>query len=96
MSVKTKDELLASVRAIVGEDTSDATLELFDDIADTIDNLSNTENINYKEKYEQNDREWRQKYRDRFMNGKPEEDEDEETEENSGKKYTYESLFKEG
>ena len=30
------------------------------------------------------------------MNGKPEEDEDEETEENSGKKYTYESLFKEG
>lgn len=96
MSVKTKDELLASVRAIVGEDTSDATLELFDDIADTIDNLSNTENINYKEKYEQNDREWRQKYRDRFMNGEPEEDEDEETEENSGKKYTYESLFKEG
>lgn len=96
MSVKTKDEILTSVRAIVGEDTSDATLELFDDIADTIDNLSNTENINYKEKYEQNDREWRQKYRDRFMNGKPEEDEDEETEENSGKKYTYESLFKEG
>lgn len=95
MSVKTKDELLASVRAIVGEDTSDATLELFDDIADTMDNLSNSENINYKEKYEQNDREWRQKYRDRFMNGKPE-DEEEETEEDSGKKYTYESLFKEG
>jgi len=95
MSVKTKDELLASVRAIVGEDTSDATLELFDDIADTLDNFSNSENINYKEKYEQNDREWRQKYRDRFMNGKPE-DEEEETEEDSGKKYTYESLFKEG
>ncbi len=96
MSVKTKDEILASVRSIVGEDTSDATLELFDDISDTLDSYINTENINYKEKYEQNDREWRQKYRDRFMNGKPEEDEDEETEENSGKKYTYESLFKEG
>lgn len=96
MSIKTKDELLASVRAIVGEDTSDATLELFDDISDTIDNLSNNENINYKEKYEQNDREWRQKYRDRFMNGKPEEDDYEEMEGNSGKKYTYENLFKEG
>ena len=96
MSVKTKDELLASVRAIVGEDTSDAALELFGDIADTMDNYSNTENINYKEKYEQNDREWRQKYRDRFMNGKPENEDDEEAEDNSGKKYTYESLFKEG
>lgn len=96
MSVRTKDELLASVRAIVGEDTSDATLELFDDIADTIDNLNNNENINYKEKYEQNDREWRQKYRDRFMNGKPEEDDDDEPNDSSGKKYTYENLFKEG
>ena len=96
MSVKTKEEILASVRAIVGEDTSDATLELFDDISDTLDNYSNSENINYKEKYEQNDREWRQKYRDRFMNGKPEDDDDEEAEENSGKKYTYENLFKEG
>lgn len=96
MSVKSKEEILASVRAIVGEDTSDATLELFDDISDTLDNYSNSENINYKEKYEQNDREWRQKYRDRFMNGKPEDDDDEETEENSGKKYTYENLFKEG
>lgn len=95
MSVRTKDELLASVRAIVGEDTSDATLELFDDIADTLDNYSNSENIDYKEKYEQNDREWRQKYRDRFMNGKPEEDDDDEPD-NSGKKYTYENLFKEG
>lgn len=96
MSVKTKDELLASVRAIVGEDTSDAALELFGDIADTMDNYSNTENINYKEKYEQNDREWRQKYRDRFMNGKPEDDDDDEPDGNSGKKYTYENLFKEG
>lgn len=96
MSVKTKEEILASVRAIVGEDTSDATLALFDDISDTIDNYSNTENINYKEKYEQNDREWRQKYRDRFMNGKPEDEDAEEAEENSGKKYTYENLFKEG
>lgn len=96
MSVKSKEEILASVRAIVGEDTSDATLELFDDISDTLDNYSNSENINYKEKYEQNDREWRQKYRDRFMNGKPEDDDDEEAEENSGKKYTYENLFKEG
>lgn len=95
MSVRTKDELLASVRAIVGEDTSDATLELFDDIADTLDNYSNSENIDYKEKYEQNDREWRQKYRDRFMNGKPDDDDD-EPEDNSGKKYTYENLFKEG
>lgn len=96
MSVRTKDELLASVRAIVGEDTSDATLELFDDIADTLDNYSNSENIDYKEKYEQNDREWRQKYRDRFMNGKPEDDDDDDPDDNSGKKYTYENLFKEG
>ena len=95
MSVKTKDEILASVRSIVGEDTSDATLELFDDISDTLDSYINSENINYKEKYEQNDREWRQKYRDRFF-GKGSDNDDEPDEQPDSKPMTYEQLFKEG
>ena len=50
-----------------------------------------------KQKYEENDKEWRQKYRDRFFSGQPakEEEEFEGEDEDPRTKYTYEKLFKE-
>lgn len=97
MAVRTVDELLNAVREIIGENDSDEALGLIEDITDTF-----TENqgdgTDWKEKYEENDREWRQRYRDRFFNTgandpDPIDDPDPEPE---PQKTKYEELFKEG
>lgn len=97
MAIRSKDELLNTVRARIGDDTSDEALAFIEDIEDTIndyENKNNSDNVNWKEKYEQNDREWRTKYRDRFFNSGTEPTDD--IPDPMPKKLTYESLFKEG
>lgn len=103
MSVKSKDEILSSIKAKLGEDTSDEAIALIEDVSDTFDDLSkssNSDGIDWQKKYEENDKKWREKYRDRFFNSTaddPEDDpEDDENEpEPEVKKMTYEDLFKE-
>lgn len=98
MAIKTRDEILASVRERFGADTSDETLALVEDITDTItdlENRANNDGANWKKKYEDNDATWRKKYRDRFFSGGSG-DEDDEPELPTKKNYSYENLFKEG
>lgn len=68
--VKGKDELLNQIKEIVGDNTDDSTLNFLTDITDTIDDYETRVNdqTDWKTKYEQNDAEWRQKYKDRFFN----------------------------
>lgn len=68
--VKGKDELLNQIKEIVGDNTDDSTLNFLTDITDTIDDYETRVNdqTDWKSKYEQNDAEWRQKYKDRFFN----------------------------
>ena len=97
MAVRTREEILNSVRTHFGEDASDSVLELVEDITDTITDLetkSKNDGTDWKKKYEDNDNAWRKKYRDRFFSGGSPEDEKEEPE--TRKNYTYENLFKEG
>lgn len=69
MAVRTQEELLNSIKGLLADDTSDASITLLEDVTDTLSNLSNNnDSENWKQKYEENDREWRQKYRDRFFN----------------------------
>lgn len=69
MAVRTKDELLNLIKEHLGEDTSDSALQLVEDFSDTIDSLTNnSDGEDWKTKYEQNDADWRKKYRDRFFN----------------------------
>ena len=96
MAQKTKDELLASIKTLVGDNTTDEALALLDDVSDTYDGLSAQSGEDWKKKYHENDRAWRQKYRDRFFNGDKDEIDDEIEEENEREKYRYENLFKEG
>lgn len=97
MAIKTKEELLESIKVKLGEDTSDEALTLVEDINDTLSDLSTrvTEAGDWKAKYEQNDTEWRQKYMDRFFapgeNYQPE-DEGEYDETETPK--TFDDLFK--
>lgn len=77
MPVKTKEELLNSFNAIVGENTDDATLELLADITDTINDYETRYSVDWEQKYNENDAMWRKKYKDRFF-GNADEDSDEE------------------
>lgn len=83
MSVKTKDELMNALRARIGDDTSDEALALIEDFDDTINNYEEQtkDGTDWKTKYEENDAEWRQKYRDRFFTKSVPEDEPDEDEE---------------
>lgn len=97
MAVKTKDDILNELKAKFGDDTSDETLSLIEDVSDTYDDMTNKvqESGNWKAKYEENDKAWREKYRDRFyshIDPEPEPEPDPEPE-NDGPK-TFDDLFK--
>lgn len=93
MAVKTKEEILAAIRTRIGEDDSDEALALLEDVSDTLDEKSGGED--WKKKYEENDKAWRTKYKERFMSsGKEKETEEEIEEDGEGNKtLTYEELF---
>lgn len=99
MAVKSKEELLESIKGLLADDTSDASIALLEDITDSFDaQKTSTETEDWKKKYEENDREWRQKYRDRFFStgseDVPQPKELQPEPDNSPKKF--EDLFKEG
>lgn len=97
MAIRTRDELLNAVRERIGDDTSDEALAFIEDVQDTINNYENNANndgTDWKKRYEDNDREWRTKYRDRFFHGGVEQDDD--VSDITPKRLTFDELFKEG
>lgn len=91
MAVKTVDEIMAKVRERIGEDDSDEAIGFIEDISDTLESFSNTED--WKTKYEENDKKWREKYRNRFFSSKEEVEEDEIEEPEEKEKKKFEDLF---
>lgn len=91
MAVKTIDEIMTKVRELIGEDDSDETIEFVEDISDTLDSFSNVED--WKTKYEENDKKWREKYRNRFFTSKEEVEEDDIEEAEEKEKKKFEDLF---
>ena len=91
MAVKTVDEIMKKVRERIGEDNSDEAIEFIEDISDTFKSFSSTED--WKTKYEENDKKWREKYRDRFFTSKEEVEEDEIEEPEEKEKKKFEDLF---
>ena len=93
MAKLSKDELIEKVRKYVGDRTDDDSIEIIEDISDSIDSSDADE---WKQKYEENDKMWRDKYISRFVEKKedepdtPTEHEEEEKEYNS-----FEDLFEE-
>lgn len=93
MAKLSKDELIEKVRKYVGDRTDDETIEIIEDISDSIDS---SDADNWKQKYQENDKMWRDKYISRFLEKKedepdtPTEHEEEEKEYNS-----FEDLFEE-
>ena len=98
MAIKTKEEILEQVRSLLNESTSDEALSLIEDIDDTVSDFENRtkENTDWKEKYEENDATWRKRYHDRFFNHSADNDDnpdDDESNEDKPKTYTYDELF---
>lgn len=93
MAKLSKDELIEKVKQYVGDRTDDETIEIIEDISDSIDSSDADE---WRQKFEENDKMWRDKYISRFLEKKedeldtPTEHEDEEKEYNS-----FEDLFEE-
>lgn len=93
MAKLSKDELIEKVRKYVGDRKDDETIEIIEDISDSIDS---SEADDWKKKYEENDKMWRDKYISRFVEKKedepdtPTEHDEEEKEYNS-----FEDLFEE-
>lgn len=75
MAVKTREEILESVRARVGDNTDDETISFIEDITDTLNDLETKakgDGTDWKARYEENDAEWRKKYTERFYSSEPE------------------------
>ena len=67
MSVLDRDTFLARVRDRIGEATDDDSISFLEDMTDTYESLSANGQVDWKTKYEENDRQWRERYRNRFM-----------------------------
>ena len=93
MAKLSKDELIEKVKKYVGDRTDDETIEIIEDISDSIDSSDADE---WRQKFEVNDKMWRDKYISRFLEKKedeldtPTEHEEEEKEYNS-----FEDIFEE-
>lgn len=98
MSILKRDDLLNSIRARIGDDTSDEALKLIEDVEDTLGDLETKaySESKWEQKYKENDDAWRKKYRDRFFNKSDEQETDLDDEEPEPKPLTYDALFKEG
>lgn len=59
-----KEELIEKVKAYVGDRTDDETISLIEDISDSMEIVD--DGVNWKEKFEELDNEWREKYIARF------------------------------
>lgn len=93
MAKLSKDELIEKVKKYVGDRTDDETIEIIEDISDSIDSSDADE---WKKKYEENDNMWRDKYISRFFEKNDEENEDPTDEDDDEKEYkTFEDLFEE-
>ena len=97
MAKRSKEELLASVNALLGENITDEALTFIEDLSDSVE-VSNVSD-DWKTRYEQLDADWRKRYKDRFMgvSTTPEEvkTEQEENVNEDGEKRSYDELFEE-
>lgn len=69
MAVKTREEILKSLRGRFGEEPTDDDIAMLEDITDTFTDFEEktSDVTNWKNKYEENDKAWKKKYSDRFF-----------------------------
>lgn len=92
MAIRTRDEIMSQLQSFIGEETSDEALSFIQDVSDTLGSDNSAQRITELEtQLQEQDIEWRKKYRDAFFNGKPDESVDEPDE--PSKPMRFEDLF---
>lgn len=70
-----RDNFFEKVKEIVGDRTDETAIAFIEDATETYDTLTDRaeggEVEEWKRKYEQNDKMWSERYKERFFNGKP-------------------------
>lgn len=97
MAIRTREELLDSIRAIFGEQTDDETITFLEDVTDTLTDFetrANGDGENWEQRYKDNDAEWRKKYTERFFSSEPAETPETKPKDEETKPKTFEDLFK--
>ena len=93
MAIKNRRELLEIIKNRIGDENTDENIAFLEDINDTFNDLENkaSNNVNWEQKYNENDAAWRKKYTERFYG-----DIDTEPPEPPAqpKVYSFENLFK--
>jgi hypothetical protein len=67
LAVRTRDEIMNAIKARLGDDTSDETLSIIEDVNDTFSDYETRSGEDWKSKYDELDASWRKRYRDRFF-----------------------------
>lgn len=95
MPILSREDLLVKVRGFVGENATDEALSLVEDICDTVTDMETraTDSSGWKQKYEQNDAEWRKKYRDRFFSSALDPNPNPAPQQDPNKAPTFDDLF---
>lgn len=102
MAVRSKEEILNSLKAVTEGNNSDEALALYEDVSDTFDDYETRVGEDWKSKYEENDTLWRNRYLDRFFGSERDTQIVDEAEgavitdpPTEDRPLTYEELFKE-
>ena len=101
MSVKTKDEILASIKEHFADDSSDEAIRFIEDVTDTFSDLesrANGDGTDWKAEAKriEADAEAYAKYKARFFSASDEEPDEPDPEFDEVKPMKFEDLFKEG
>lgn len=103
MAVLSKEEFMSRLQERIGEDTSDEAMTFIEDMTDTFNDMetrsSGNNDSEWKQKYDELDKSWRKKYKDRFFNSETNsadvKEEQEEDVIDDAKEKTYADLFEE-
>jgi hypothetical protein len=103
MAVLSHDDFMNAVKGLAGDNADDSTLTMIENFTDTFNDLETraSDTTDWKAKYEQNDNEWREKYKARFFEGKEGTDpttvmrEQKEDITDDSKDISFDDLFKE-
>ena len=103
MAVLNKEEFLSRLQERIGEDTSDEAMAFIEDMTDTFNDMetrsSGQSDEQWKQKYDELDKSWREKYKARFFNSESTpadvKDEQEDDVKDDAKEKTYADLFEE-
>lgn len=68
MAIRSYEEIMEQIQKRLGDDSSDEALSFVEDISDTLKQNAKEQAEDWKAKFEENDKMWREKYRNRFFN----------------------------